>query len=173
MAEETFWSARKILSDLCDNTKRLEILSSFWSGGEDTQRRIATAHLSRTMHFREETLRKAPREKKAGWLASRLGSPELETCFEAALMVYHTTQASEMLAAFLDQWEIAHKDGTIEDDDYKAPTEEQVRSGVEALRPRFPMQDIVLYLASAGLLMGPDWRKATWPVVDDLIAAKA
>ncbi|HVT03280.1 MAG TPA: hypothetical protein VHL58_07870 [Thermoanaerobaculia bacterium] len=173
MAEETFWNARKILSELCDNPKRLEVLTSFWSGGDETQRRLATAHLSRTMHFREETLRKAPKEKKAAWLASKLASPELETCFEAALMVYHTTRVSEMLGAFLDQWGIPHKKGTIEDDDYKAPTKEQVRAGVEALKDRFPLQDILLYLSSAGLLMGPDWRKATWPVVDEMVAAKA
>lgn len=170
MAEQNFWSARKILSDLCDSPRRIEVLTTFWSGGEEMQRRLATAHLSRSMHFREETLRKAPKEKKAVWLASKLGSPELETCFEAALMVYHTTRVSGMLGAFLDHWEIVHKDGTIENDDYKSPSVERVRSGVTALKERFPMQDILLYLSSAGLLMGPEWREATWPVVDELVA---
>jgi hypothetical protein len=27
---------------------------------------------------------------------------------------------------------------------------------------------VAIYLASAGLLMGDDWRAATWPVVDEI-----
>ena len=29
--------------------------------------------------------------------------------------------------------------------------------------------NVALYLASAGLLMGEEWQKATWPVVDEIV----
>jgi hypothetical protein len=59
--------------------------------------------------------------------------------------------------------------GSIEGDDYAAPSEEQVREAVKAV-DGFQPRDVAIYLASAGLLMGDDWRAATWPVVDELAA---
>jgi len=41
---------------------------------------------------------------------------------------------------------------------------------VKELEGTYDRGDIVLYLATAGLLMSEGWRDATWPVVDELIA---
>src|SRR5207245_9026118 len=100
---------------------------------------------------------------------SRVGANEFEQTFETALMQYHTHQANEMLAAFLDRWSIPHVNGSIEVDDYTPPTSEAVRSAVHELQGRFDRRAIALYLASAGLLMGGEWRDAAWPVAEEMI----
>jgi hypothetical protein len=130
---------------------------------------MAVAQLAKALHFRDETLRKLPVEKKAELLGSRIGTADFDQHLETALMQYHTHHANEMMAAFLDRWSIPHVNGSIEAEDYKAPTAEQVRSAARELEGKYDRRDVALYLASAGLLMGEEWREATWPVVDELM----
>ena len=124
--------------------------------------------LARALHFRDETVRRLPVEKKADLLGSRIGSAEFEEHLELALMQYHTHEANEMMAAFLDRWGVPHVNGSIEAEDYTVPTAEQIRDAVRELSTTYDKRDIALYLASAGLLMTEEWREATWPVVDEL-----
>ena len=150
--------------------RRREILISFFKHGDATSRAVVMAQLSRVLHFREATLRKLPVEKKADLFASRIGAHEFDQYLDAALMQYLTHDHEEMLGAFLDLWNIPHVKGSIESDDFKVPVEGQVRDAVRQLESRYEKKDIVLYLAAAGLLMGGQWRDATWPVVDDLVS---
>ena len=163
------WSARRILKDLADSDHRRRILTAFWRLGDDHMKAMALVQLARAMHFRDETIRRMPPEKKAELLASRAGAVEFEQTFENALMLYHTHEQGKMLGAFLDQWGVPHKDGSIEVDDYTPPTADAVRNAVEKLN--FDRRDVAIYLASAGLLMTGAWRDATWPVVDELASA--
>ena len=165
------WDIRRILKDLADTDRRRAILISFWRHGDAASKAAVTAQLARAVHFREETLRKMPVEKKADLLASRIGSREFDQYLEAALMQYLTQDHTEMLGAFLDLWNIPHVKGSIEIDDYKPPVEGQVRDAVRQLESRYEKSDILIYLAAAGLLMGGPWREATWPVVDELTSA--
>lgn len=165
------WTARRILKDLADSPRRRDVALAFWRHGENTQKAVAAAQLARALHFRDETIRKMSPEKKAELLASRSTSPEFEQALEAALMQFHTHERTEMLGAFLDQWSIPHVNGSIEVDEYAVPSPDQVRAAVAALESRFDRRDVALYLASLGLLMGEDWRAATWPVVDELAPA--
>ncbi len=160
------WNARRIVKELADPDRRRRILVAFWRFGDDTAKMIAVAQLAKALHFREESIRKMPVEKKADLFASRAAGPEFEQPLEAALMHYHTHEQSALLAAFLDQWKIPHVNGSIEVDDYEAPSADQVRAAVQAL----DTCDVAIYLASAGLLMGDAWRAATWPVVDEIAA---
>jgi hypothetical protein len=111
-----------------------------------------------------------PADKKSELLASRLGSHEFEQTLETALMQYHTHEVNDMMAAFLDRWGVPHVNGSIESDDYKPPSADAVRSAVRELQ-NFDRRDVALYLASAGLLMGDEWQKATWPVVDEIFSS--
>jgi hypothetical protein len=165
------WNVRRILKQICDPERRQAILTSFWTAGDPHQQHRALAQLSSMLHFRPDTLRKSPPKRKAELLASRLSSAEFEEIFEIALMTYHTREKRDLLAAFLEQWNIPHQDGSIEVDDYVPPTEQSAQEAVAALRGRFELRDILVYFASAGLLMGniPQWREATWPVVDRLL----
>src|SRR4029079_7705534 len=123
----------RIFKDLVDSDRRRRVLTSFWKHAEPTTKLLASAHLARAMHFREETLKKMPAEKKADLLASRIGAPEFDQFLDAALLQYHTHHATEMMAAFLDKWGVPHVNGSIEGDDYKAPTAEQVRAAASEL----------------------------------------
>lgn len=164
----THWDARHILRQIADGDLRRDVLTAFWRHGDAQSKALATAQLSKTLHFRTETLRKLPAAKKAELLASRVTSPDLEQLFEVALMQYHTHEKSDMLAAFLDHWHVPHENGSIESDDYSTPTAGQVREAIAAL-PQFPPRAVAMYLASAGLLMAGEWRDATWPVVDEMV----
>lgn len=164
------WTSRRILKELADSDRRRRILTAFWKSGEPGSRLLATAHLAKALHFRDETLRKMPADKKADLLASRIGSPEFDQFLEMALMQYHTGQKAEMMAAFLDKWGVPHVNGSIESDDYTAPTADQIRAVVTELAPTYERRDVAIYLASAGLLMDAGWRESAWPVVDQMSA---
>ncbi len=161
------WTARRILKELADADRRRAILASFWKHADQQHRMIVQLQLAKSLHFREETIRKMSPEKKADLLASRIGVPEFDQYLEMALMSYHTTQKNDLLAAFLDKWGVPHENGSIEADDYKVPTQDEVRAAVEELK-QFDPADVKIYLATAGLLMADQWRDATWPVVDSL-----
>lgn len=161
------WNARRILKELVDEKKRRTILTAFWRFGDAQSKMLAQAHLARSLHFRDETIRKMPPEKKADLLASRIGVTEFDQFLEMALMQYHTNEAKPLMSAFLDEWKVPHVDGSIETDDYATPDAAKVGAAVTALEGKFEANDVLLYLATAGLLMGDDWRAGTWPVVDE------
>ncbi|MGH9200513.1 MAG: hypothetical protein ACRD2A_04665 [Vicinamibacterales bacterium] len=161
------WTARRILKDLADSDMRRRVLTAFWKYADQQSRALATLQLAKALHFRDETIRKLPPEKKAELLASRIGSPELEQTLEIALMQYHTHEANTMMAAFLDQWHVPH--GSIEADDYTPPTADQVRDAVRELEGKYEKRDVTLSLASAGLLMGGAWEEGTWVVVGEMV----
>lgn len=163
------WNARHILRDISDSGRRERILRAFWRYADAPAKAVATAQLAKALHFRDESIRKMPAEKKSELLSLRIASSEFEQTLETALMQYHTHEANEMMGAFLDRWGIAHVNGSIETDDYAPPTADTVRAAVCELESRFDRRDIALYLASAGLLMGGAWAEATWPVVEEMM----
>src|SRR5687768_14443984 len=152
------WTSRRILKELTDTNLRKKILTAFWRYAEPHSKLLASHQLAQALHFRDETLRKMPNEKKAELLASRIGAPEFDQFLEMALMNYHTHEKGEMMAAFLDRWGIPHESGSIEAEEYERPTEEQVRSVVTELQSQYDRKEIAIYLASAGLLMDDGWR---------------
>jgi hypothetical protein len=165
------WNARRILREIADADLRQKVLRAFWRYGDPTAKAMAIVQLSKSLHFRDETIRKMSADKKTELLASRIAAPEFEQTLETALMQYHTHEANDMMAAFLDRWGVPHVNGSIETDDYKTPSPDAVRSAVKELQ--FDPRAVALYLASAGLLMGGDWQSATWPVVDEVLAASS
>lgn len=164
------YDVRRIFRELADDERRRRITTAYWRHGDAQSKALATAQLARALHFRDESLRKMPMEKKADLLASRAGAHEFEQILEVALMQYHTHDQNEMLSAFLDLWNIPHVNGSIEVDEYKMPSAGQVRDAVHQLESRYDKRDIAIYLATAGLLMGEEWRDAAWPVVDEMLA---
>ena len=164
------WTARRILKELTDPERRRRVLTAFWRHGDAQTRAAAAVQLARAMHFRDETIRKMPPEKKADLLASRIGVPEFDQFLEMALMQYHTREKAAMMGAFLDRWNVPHENGSIEADDYTVPTADQVRDAVKSLEGEYDRRDVLLYLATAGLLMDEAWREATWPVAEEMAA---
>src|SRR5260221_6813449 len=164
------WNSRRILKELADPATRRAVLADFWRYSENQARLLAQMHLAKSLHFRDETIRKMSTEEKADLIASRSGVAEFDQFLEIGLLQYHTHDAAKMMAAFLDQWGVPHIDGSIESDEYTTPDPEKVRAAVAALEGQFERKDMLLYLATAGALMGDDWRAATWPIVDEMAA---
>ena len=162
------WTARRILKELADADRRVEILAAFWKFAEPHAKIAVQVQLAKSLNFREETIRRMPPQKKAELLASRAALPELEPYLEMALMLHHTREKNAMMAAFLDRWNVPHQNGSIESEDYTPPTADAVREAVRALEGEYDRAGIRLYLATAGLLMEGAWREATWPVVDEI-----
>ncbi|HUP63644.1 MAG TPA: hypothetical protein VNA69_24880 [Thermoanaerobaculia bacterium] len=162
------WTARRILKELADADRRRAILTAFWKHGDTHAQVMAQMQLAKLLHFREETIRKMPPEKKADLLASRIGLPELDQFLEMALMQYHTHARNEMMAAFLDRWNIPHENGSIEVEEYTVPDVDQVREAVRELEGSYDRRDIAIYLATAGVLMEEQWSAAAWPVAEEL-----
>lgn len=162
------YDARRILRDLADSDRRRRILIAFWRHADAGAKAMAIVQLAKALHFRDETIRKMPLEKKADLLASRIGAHDFEQVLEMALMQYHTHEQNDMMKAFLDLWQVPNENGSIEVDDYRVPTTDQVREGVRQLGDRYDRQDVAIYLATAGLLMGDAWREAAWPVAESL-----
>src|SRR6185503_11429536 len=152
----TEWTGRRILRELADDERRKKIAGAFWRYGDAPSKALAKA-----LRFREESLRKMPAEKKAELLASRAGAPEFEQTIETALMLYHTREANEMLARFLDRWGVPHVNGSIEVDEYQVPATNAIRSAVQEFE--FDKRDVAIYLATAGLLMAGEWQASAWP----------
>lgn len=159
------FNARRILRDLADDDRRQRILRAFWRYADSPAKAVATAMLAKSLHFRDQTIRKMPADKKSELLASRIGTADFEQTFETALMQYHTHEVNAMLGAFLDRWGIPHVNGSIEVDDYKPPTIAAIRSAARELEGQYDRRDIAIYLASAGLLMG--WEGA-WEVAEEI-----
>ena len=65
------WTARRILKELADPDRRRAILTTFWKHGDPQHKVLAQMHLAKLLHFREDSIRKMPAEKKADLLASR------------------------------------------------------------------------------------------------------
>src|SRR5256885_9254140 len=160
------YDARRILRALADADRRRRILTDFWRYAAPPAKAMAIVQLAKALHFRDETIRKMPAEKKADLLASRIGAHEFEQVLEMALMQYHTHEQNEMMKAFLDLWQVPNENGSIEGENYQVPTTEQIRDGVRQLEGRYDRRDVALYLATAGLLIGEEWRAAAGAVAD-------
>jgi len=167
------WTARRILRELAPAEARRDILADLWRFGDAPTKLGAQAFLAKALHFRDVSIKKMPPEKKAELLASRAGLPDAEPYLGSALMLHHMHHKAELMAAFLDQWKIPHENGQIVQDEVAAPEPGAVRDAVAALGDRFASDDVRLYLATAGLLMGDDWRAALWPVADEMPPATA
>lgn len=165
------WTARKILKELADSPRRREILAAFWQHAEPSSTIQAEIELANAMRFRHQKVRALPLEKKVDMLGTRLGVRDFETHLETALVAYLSHEQSALLSAFLDQWQIPHEDGAIEDPEVAPPTPEQAREAVAALEETFDRADIALYFATAGLVMGEGWREGLWPLVAELVPA--
>lgn len=173
---DTTWTTRRILTELCDPERRLEIARCFWRHATPDARRAAVGVLAKAIRFRDQKVKEAPVEKKAAWSAARYQDPDLATLWTEALAVFHVTERGELMSACLDAWGVPHEAGIVESEEYPFPEPEVLGATIPSLAEQHPARDLALYLATAGLVMGhddPRWRAATWPAVDVLVGEAA
>lgn len=168
---DTTWTTRNILTDLCDGERRIEIARAFWKHAAPDTRRAAIGVLAKAMRFRDQKIKEAPIDRKTAWTAARFQDPELGTLWTEALAVYHISERRDLMAACLDAWGVPNEGGIVEAETYDFPSPEAFAGCVPALAAAWPVADLKLYFATAGLVMGhddPRWRAAAWPAVAQL-----
>jgi hypothetical protein len=124
--------------------QRQRAARAFWSDEEAGDDQVqATLLIAQQKKFRPKTVVGLDLDRKARHLASLVSLPD--TLAARALIVYHLADQRGMMAAFLDELGIAHKDGLIEHDAGK-PDSAKLEPAVAKLSAEFPPDDVRLYL---------------------------
>ena len=115
----------------------------------------------RARKLRPQVARSLPPESLARILASVIDPGE---ALSAALLVgLHLNDRRAMLVTFLDAVGLPHEDGLLKEDDPGGPLdEERARAGLQALREKWPEEQVQIYLNTLWL---QDHER--WAVLDD------
>ncbi len=144
-----------------DRTRAAE---AFWSDTTLRNQQLSTMQLmSKRYNFRLKSLQALPAARKAKML---LEFPSLPPDIIVALLAaLHLTHRKEMLTTFLDAAGIPHQNGVLSEEAEKSkPSDEKVQSAIEAIRSRFPENEVNTYLQVL-YLQDPDYWSALKPVV--------
>lgn len=115
----------------------------------------------RARKLRPQVARALPPESLARILASVIDPGE---ALSAALLVgLHLNERRAMLVTFLDAVGLPHEDGLLKEDDPGGPLDaERARAGLQALREKWPEEQVQIYLNTLWL-QDPE----RWAVLDD------
>jgi hypothetical protein len=152
MTEPTFPSR---LWKRMTTAQRLRAAQALWANEEAAaDQKQAVQLIAKQFKLRPKTANGLDVERKARYLA---GVPEVpEEMAAHLLIVYHLADQRPLMGAFLDALGIAHDNGMI-DGDAPAPDPSKVTGAVDAIKSRFPAEDVALYLDTL-LLQDP----GTW-----------
>lgn len=118
---------------------------AFWTSEnvKDVEKAAAVDALATAMRFRPQSIRQAPPERRAGFLA---GSHALnDSVVGTILFIYHMDKKVPMMSDFLDALGINHEEGRI-DDEVKPPTEEALSKAVTTLLEKHDRAEVVTYM---------------------------
>ena len=147
--------------------RRLAAAVPFWSDEDSVQQQVeAVQAIAHQLHFRPQSVVKLAPEKLARHLASV--HKVSENLAARLLVVYHLTRQRPMLEAFLDHLGIAHEHGLIAEDGAHTPAPGALQAAVDAIRGRFPSEDVRLYLRTLAAQDPETWGGlapivAAWP----------
>lgn len=125
--------------------RRKEAALAFWKSDKvkDVEKAAAVEVLATAMHFRPQTIRQAPPDKRAAFLANCNALDDHVT--GTILFIYHVETKVPMMARFLDALEIKHEEGRIEEE-VKPPTEEALKKAVAELIENHDRAEVITYL---------------------------
>jgi hypothetical protein len=142
MTETTLTPARVWKTMTLD--QRTRVAHAFWADPDATEDQVQAAFLiAQQKKFRPKTVISLDLDRKARHLASLASLPEQVA--GRALIVYHLANQRPMMGAFLDALGIKHDNGLIEEDEVK-PDAARLLPAAEALKQKFPAEDVALYL---------------------------
>jgi hypothetical protein len=145
--------------------QRLAAAEPFWSDEDSVPQQVeAVQAIAQQLHFRPQSVVKLAPEKLARHLASVHRASE--SLAGRLLVVYHLTRQRPMLEAFLDQLGISHEQGLIAENSAHAPAPDALQAAVDALRGRFPAEDVRLYLRTLAA-QDPE----TWSGLEPIVSA--
>src|SRR5262249_10350908 len=118
----------------------------FWAADEAVDDQVQAAMLiADQKKFRPKTVVGLDLDRKARHLAT-LGSVP-DSLAARALIAYHLAEHRPMMGAFLDALGIAHENGLIQEETVK-PDAAKLPAAVDALREKFPADDVRIYLST-------------------------
>ncbi len=139
MAWATLW--RRL-----DSSRRREAALAFWESPETApeDRDLAEGELARRLHFRPQSVRKLPRERKARYLAEWGNPPGI---LVQLMLQQWLLNRRPMLIRFLDTLRIPHREGLFEEDAFPIRSRDDLARAADVLYAEFPEDEVDLYLS--------------------------
>lgn len=123
---------------------------------EPAGRREADAAVAAAIRFRDSAVRQLPLTRRVDYLLKRVAIDD--PIASSLLMALHLGERSELLAAFLDHLEIPHDGGLIDErHELDPPAPDRLKGAVDAIRSRFPGDQVDVYVASLLALDDDTW----------------
>lgn len=149
-----------------DQPTRVQAAEALFEG-DPSLRGQAHQAIAAALRFRVAGVRKLSVGKRVDYL-SRVVRPEHELA-SSLLMALHLGRRQDLLRSFLDQLQIPNEDGLIDGEhELGAVDAEALAPAVEALRARFDVTEVDLYMTSL-LALDPD----VWGALGPLLQAEA
>lgn len=129
---------------LDDATRQLAAQSMYEGSSSRTEADLA---ICQALRFRESAVRKLPVQRRVAYLLKQV---PIDDGFASSLLIsLHVQHRAEILAGLLDELEIPHENGLI-DDEYEltTPADDKLAAACEKLYERFPHEYVQTYLAS-------------------------
>jgi hypothetical protein len=148
-------SSAKLWSAIGPEVRRLAgraVLGRAW-GGDALRSRVDRA-IADAMRFRPAAVRRLPVDKRVDYLARSVRPSD--ALASELLVALHLGYRRPMLAAFLDELGIPHRDGLIDQGHRPRPPDpHSLRRAVRHIAARFPTDEVELYLTSL-IAMDPE-----------------
>ncbi|MGA3210732.1 MAG: hypothetical protein ABSD20_05445 [Terriglobales bacterium] len=130
-----------------DHEQRRRAAKGFFSATEQLmEQRAVTNIIAARLNLRPQTAAKLPPEKKANYLA---GISSLDEHLVGALVRAELfSQHKPMLAMFLDELQIPHKEGAISVESVPPPSAEALNAAAEKIRATFDPAAVEFYFSA-------------------------
>jgi hypothetical protein len=139
--------------------EREDACLAFWQGKDalslEAQPRVLH-DLAAALRFREVFLKRLKAEEKARHLRRLIETPSLRRYHDEVLRSWLTVRKTDMLVCFVEAQGMKHDAGIIQDDVVQ-PDLATLRKGIQALRARFPVREVAIYMATMMAAGGDFW----------------
>jgi hypothetical protein len=164
---------RTLLAQTIAPAFRKEIAETFFSDKEAQPLAKETFHaVANLRKMRLQAFSQLPKTARIDLFLAALSSPMLENSAMQALQVWYLRKGKDVIAGFLDAWNVPHTDGEIADDAELQPlSAETVDAAVTAMRTKHPVQALIGYLAYTRLAPPEEsWSAAVEPALIRLLS---
>jgi tetratricopeptide (TPR) repeat protein len=167
------WTIKQVIVQLAGSALAKSVLEKELASNEGTSRFVIRGIRDQWEgRFREKFIVRQGIAWQADRAVTAIRSPEtdpdIETAFEAAFVNHILEQHINMVSEFLDTLGIAHKEGSFQEEQVTDFDETDVAQAVEKISETYPLADVRLYLAVAGIRM-EFWSNSLWAALDRIL----
>jgi hypothetical protein len=143
----------------------VEILDYFFDNDKEVYRTVLAA-VAQLRKVRTVFLERKPKTERHAFIASGLGSPNLEANAANLLSTWLVKTQTPLLTDFLDALKIKHENGVVEDLP-DSVDDSAITIAVENLLAKHPADLVAIYLHAFKHLNAPNWENLTLHVETD------